>query len=219
MYATDNEPGVPEFDKGLRQFAQGADVLIYDAQYSPEQIASTRRGWGHSSWLEGVKIAREAKVRNLILFHHNPDSSDNVVDGFLSAARQEFPATWAAAEGMSVTLNERGVDVALRESRLAPRRRLRFNAIVSGQCEDGGLFEEKATVRDLSLQGAYLVLEHKPKLQSELRVVIEAAGEQNRSSLLTLRATVIHCKAGRENSQNGIGVLFIAEVDPAAPSD
>ncbi len=90
---------LPEFDKSLRQFAQGADVLIYDAQYSPEQIASTRRGWGHSSWLEGVKIAREAKVRNLILFHHNPDSSDNVVDGFLSAARQEFPATWAAAEG------------------------------------------------------------------------------------------------------------------------
>ncbi len=95
---------------------------------------------------------------------------------------------------MSVTLNERGVDVALRESRLAPRRRLRFNAVVSGQSEDGGLFEEKATVRDLSLQGAYLVLEHKPKLQSELRVVIEAAGEQNRSSLLSLRATVIHCK-------------------------
>jgi ribonuclease Z len=219
VYATDTEPGVPEFDKSLRQFAQGADVLIYDAQYSPEQIASTRRGWGHSSWLEGVKIAREAKVRNLVLFHHNPDSSDNVVDGFLSAARQEFPATWAAAEGMSVTLNERGVDVALRESRLAPRRRLRFNAVVSGQSEDGAIFEEKATVRDLSLQGAYLILEHRPKLQSELRVVIEAAGEQSRSSLLSLRATVIHCKTGRENSQNGVGVVFIAEVDPAAPSD
>jgi hypothetical protein len=141
------------------------------------------------------------------------------VDGFLSAARQEFPATWAAAEGMSVTLNERGVDVALRESRLAPRRRLRFNAVVSGQSEDGAIFEEKATVRDLSLQGAYLILEHRPKLQSELRVVIEAAGEQSRSSLLSLRATVIHCKTGRENSQNGVGVVFIAEVDPAAPSD
>ena len=100
VYATDNEPGVPEFDSNLRQLAQGADVLIYDAQYSPEQLASTRKGWGHSCWLEGVKIARESKVRNLILFHHDPDSSSRMVDGFLSAARQEFPSTWAAMEGM-----------------------------------------------------------------------------------------------------------------------
>ena len=111
VYATDNEPGAPTCDQNLRQLAHGADVLIYDAQYSPEQLASARKGWGHSSWLEGVKIAREAKVRNLILFHHDPDSPDKVVDGFLSAARQEFPATWAAAEGMSITLSERGVDV------------------------------------------------------------------------------------------------------------
>jgi phosphoribosyl 1,2-cyclic phosphodiesterase len=219
VYATDNEPGVGDFDKTLRQFAQGTDVLIYDAQYSPEQIASTRKGWGHSSWLEGVKIARESKVRNLVLFHHSPDSSDNVVDGFLSAARQEFPATWAAAEGMTLTLSERGVDIALRETRLAPRRRLRFDAVVSGQSEDGVAFEEKAMVRDLSLQGAYLVLKNRPKLQSELRVVIEAALEQNRASLLSLRATVIHCKAGYENTQNGVGIVFIAEIDPSAPSD
>lgn len=218
VYATDNEPGIPEFDKSLRQFAQGADVLIYDAQYSPEQVSSTRRGWGHSSWLEGVKIVREAKVKNLILFHHNPDSPDTVVDGFLSAARQEFPSTWAASEGMSLTLSDRGVDVALKESRQAPRRRLRFAAVVSGQSEDGSPFEEKAVVRDLSLQGAYLILSHQPRLQSELRVAIEAVGEANRSSAMVLRATVIHCKAGKENSQNGVGVLFVAELD-AAPSD
>ena len=219
VYATDTEPGVPDFDKSLRQFTQGADVLIYDAQYSPEQIASTRKGWGHSSWFEGVKIARETRVRNLVLFHHNPDSTDHIVDGFLSVARQEFPATWAAAEGMCLTLSDRGVDVALRETRMAPRRRLRFNAVVSGQAEDGQSFEEKATVRDLSLQGAYLVLGHRPKLQSELRVVITAASEQSPSSLLSLRATVIHCKPGREHTQNGVGIVFIADSDPGAPSD
>ena len=113
-------------DQNLRQLAQGADVLIYDSQYSPEQLASERKGWGHSSWLEGVKIAREAKVRNLILFHHDPDSLDKVVDGFLSAARQEFPATWAATEGMSITMSERGVNVEMRETRVGQRRRLRF---------------------------------------------------------------------------------------------
>jgi hypothetical protein len=219
VYATDNEPGVPEFDSSLRQLAQGADVLIYDAQYSPEQLASTRKGWGHSCWLEGVKIARESKVRNLILFHHDPDSSSRMVDGFLSAARQEFPATWAAMEGMAVTLSARGVDVSLPESRLGQRRRLRFAATVSGIAEDGSPFEEKATLRDISVQGAYLSLASRPRLQSELRVVIEAAGEQNRLSTLSLRATVVHCAAGSEENQNGVGVFFIEDAESEPPRD
>jgi ribonuclease Z len=219
VYATDNEPGVPQNDQNLRQLAQGADVLIYDSQYSPEQLASERKGWGHSSWLEGVKIARDAKVRNLILFHHDPDSHDKIVDGFLSAARQEFPATWAATEGMSITMSERGVNVEMRETRVGQRRRLRFTAVVSGQSEDGKNFEEKATVRDISLQGAYLCLNNRPKLQSEVRVVIEAAGDPATSSILSLRGTVVHFDAGREKTQNGVGVVFIDDTDPARPHD
>lgn len=219
VYATDNEPGVAEFDSNLRELAQGADVLIYDAQYSPEQLASTRKGWGHSSWLEGVKIAREARARNLVLFHHDPDSSSRVVDGFLSAARMEFPATWAAMEGMSMTLSDRGVDVALPKSRLGQRRRLRYAATVTGETEEGGKFHEKATVRDLSLQGAYLSLNSRPRLQSELRVVIEAGGEQERSGLLSLRATVVHCEPGREKYQNGVGVVFIEDTEMELPRD
>lgn len=219
VYATDNEPGSAEHDRNLRQLAQGADVLIYDAQYSPEQLATDRKGWGHSSWLEGVKVARESKVRNLVLFHHDPDSPDRVVDGYLSAARQEFPATWAATEGMTINMSERGVDVAIRGSRVGQRRRLRFSARVTGQTEDGKTFEEKATVRDLSLQGAYLCLNSRPQLQSELRVVIEAAGDENRSSLLSLRATVVHFDPGREKTQNGVGVVFIEDPDPGRPRD
>jgi phosphoribosyl 1,2-cyclic phosphodiesterase len=219
VYATDNEPGAPEFDANIRRLALGADVLIYDAQYSPEQVASTRKGWGHSSWLEGVKIARESNVRNLVLFHHDPDSTSRVVDGFLSAARREFPATWAAAEGMTITLSERGVNVALPKSRLGQRRRLRFTAVVSGVAEDGAPFEEKAVVRDISLQGAYLSLVSRPRLQSELRVVIEAAGNERQESQLNLRATVVHCEPGREKTQNGVGVMFIEDSDPEHPRD
>jgi phosphoribosyl 1,2-cyclic phosphodiesterase len=220
VYATDNEPGSQEFDANLRQLASGADVLIYDAQYSPEQLASTRKGWGHSSWLEGTKLARQAKARNLILFHHDPDSPDQKIDQFLSAARQEFPATWAGTEGMTVTLSERGVDVFLRGSRIGQRRRLRFSAVVSGQSEEGQTFQEKATVRDLSLHGAYLCLKNRPRLQSEVRVVIEAAGDKDRSSTLSLRGTVIHCDPGREQNQNGVGVVFIEEPESAPlPTD
>ncbi|HXN28817.1 MAG TPA: MBL fold metallo-hydrolase [Candidatus Acidoferrales bacterium] len=219
VYATDNEPGEHTCDQNLRQLAHGADVLIYDAQYSPEQLASDRKGWGHSSWLEGVKIAREAKVRNLILFHHDPDSPDKVVDGFLSAARQEFPATWAATEGMSISLSERGVAVDMKETRLGIRRRLRFAATVSGQTEDGKPFEEKATVRDISLQGAYLALQSRPRLQSEVRVVIEASSDPTISSVMTLRGTVVHFELGREKNQNGVGVVFVEDPDPGRPRD
>jgi PilZ domain len=141
------------------------------------------------------------------------------VDGFLSAARQEFPSSWAAAEGMCITLSERGVDVALREARLGQRRRLRFTASVSGQSEDGTVFEEKATVRDLSLHGAYLCLKNRPRLQSELRVVIDAAGQQNRSSLLSLRGTVVYFDPGREKNENGVGVVFSEEADSGTPRE
>jgi phosphoribosyl 1,2-cyclic phosphodiesterase len=220
VYATDNEPGVAEFDANLRALSQGADVLIYDSQYSPEELATTRKGWGHSSWLEGVKVARESNVGQLILFHHDPDSSSRTVDGFLSAARQEFTKTWAAMEGMSVTLRDAGMEVELPESRVGQRRRLRFAATVTGQRDDGSIFEEKAAVRDLSLQGAYLSLSSRPRLQSELRVVIEANGEQNRSSALTLRAAVVYCECGRgEKTQNGVGVVFVEDIGLEPPRD
>jgi phosphoribosyl 1,2-cyclic phosphodiesterase len=219
VYATDNEPGVREFDNNLRQLAQGADVLIYDAQYSPEQLSSTRKGWGHSCWLEGVKVARETNVRNLILFHHDPDSSSRMVDGFLSAARQEFPCTWAAMEGMSIHLGERGAEVSLPESRLGQRRRLKFSALVTGQTEDGTPFEERATLRDISLQGAYLSLSNRPRLQSEMRVAIETLGEQNRPTMLSLRATVVHCAPARGDNQTGVGLFFIEDAESEPPRD
>jgi PilZ domain/Beta-lactamase superfamily domain len=210
---------VPECDHNIRQLAQGADVLIYDAQYSPEQLASERKGWGHSSWLEGVKIARECRVRNLVLFHHDPDSTDRGVDGFLSAARQEFPSTWAAAEGMTITMDDHGVDVAMRESRIGQRRRLRYTATVSGQTEDGKSFEEKATVRDISIQGAYICLNSRPRLQSELRVLIETNGDPQRSAAISLRANVVHFEDGAEKNQVGVGVVFVEEPEARRSRD
>ena len=38
-----------------------ADVLVYDAQYTPEQVAGDKKGWGHSCWLEGTRIAKDSK--------------------------------------------------------------------------------------------------------------------------------------------------------------
>jgi len=104
VFATDTEPGSAFHDRSVRNLAQGADVLVYDAQYTPEQMQSERIGWGHSSWLEGTRIAKECGVKQLFLFHHDPDNDDEFVDGLVEKARREFPNTIGAAEGLELEL-------------------------------------------------------------------------------------------------------------------
>jgi phosphoribosyl 1,2-cyclic phosphodiesterase len=104
VYATDNEPGVAEFDGNLRALAQGADVLIYDAQYLPEEYEAHRRGWGHSHWREAVNVVMESGARELVLFHHDPEHTDAVIDKVVHEARNYYPKVRAAAEGMEINL-------------------------------------------------------------------------------------------------------------------
>src|SRR6202035_419538 len=134
----------------------GADIFINDAQYTPEQLASTRRGWGHSSWLDGTRVAQEVGAKTLVLFHHDPDSTDRTVDTILKYARQEFDSVFAASEGMVITLGAPGepVEAHMPGSRTSLRREAQFQACVTGVTAEGQKFEEKTLVRDLSIQGA-----------------------------------------------------------------
>jgi phosphoribosyl 1,2-cyclic phosphodiesterase len=109
VYATDTEPGSHEHDRTIRDLAKGANVLVYDAQYTPAQLSRQKKGWGHSSWLEGTRIASESNVKRLILFHHDPDSDDSTLDSLVEETREEFPDAWAAAEGMALTLRDGAV--------------------------------------------------------------------------------------------------------------
>jgi phosphoribosyl 1,2-cyclic phosphodiesterase len=104
VYATDNEPGDPQFDKNVRALAAGADLLIYDAQYLPEEYAARRRGWGHSHWREAVNIVMESGAKQLILFHHDPDHDDACIDQVVKDARDYFPHVQAASEGLEIKL-------------------------------------------------------------------------------------------------------------------
>lgn len=218
VYATDNEPGVPEMDENLRRLADGADIFINDAQCSPEQLASTRKGWGHSSWLEGVKLARECGVKNLVLFHHDPDSSDRLVDGYLHAARQEFPNTWAATDGMAVHLCDKAAEFKLRESRVGQRRPVHFSATVSGHAKDGARFQEYAVMKELNLRGGYMWLSHAPQLQSQIHIRVEC-GTPEQPNPIALRGSVVHCDAARKDDRVGVGVIFIDDSDTALPFD
>jgi phosphoribosyl 1,2-cyclic phosphodiesterase len=91
------------------EFVRGADVLIHDATYTPEEYVD-RVGWGHSHYLFTLKVAAEGKVKHLVLFHHDPAHDDEKVDDILKKCRNEiknrryqFKCT-AAVEGMEIEI-------------------------------------------------------------------------------------------------------------------
>lgn len=104
VYATDHEHGHEETDQSLIRFSEGVDHLIYDAMYQEREYEKLRRGWGHSTWYAAVQVALAARVKNLVLFHHHPEHTDEELEKVLALARAEVPATVIAAEGMELPL-------------------------------------------------------------------------------------------------------------------
>lgn len=94
-YVTDNELFLetnPAYNPGyvdqLTDFVRDADILITDTTYTDEEYVS-KVGWGHSSVGEVVKLAHQAGVKKLCLFHHDPDQDDDAIDAkFNEATRQ-----------------------------------------------------------------------------------------------------------------------------------
>lgn len=98
VYATDTEH-FSCVDPTLKKLAAGADILIYDSQYTPEEYP-TKVGWGHSTWLAGAELARAAGVPQLVLFHHDPNRSDAQLEEIEANAAAALPGTVAAREGV-----------------------------------------------------------------------------------------------------------------------
>jgi phosphoribosyl 1,2-cyclic phosphodiesterase len=98
VYATDTEHYAC-VDPALVALARGADVLVYDAQYTPEEYGS-KVGWGHSTYVAGAEVAKAAGVSQLVLFHHDPTRSDGAVRAIEARARELFPGAIAAREGL-----------------------------------------------------------------------------------------------------------------------
>ncbi len=104
VIATDHEADRGRFDADLVDLSRGADVLIHDAQYTPEELATLYDGWGHSTWQDAVRVANEAGVRLLVLTSHDPYRTDEGVDEIVAAAKAEFPDVIGAFEGLSLPL-------------------------------------------------------------------------------------------------------------------
>ena len=98
VYASDHEHGDSHLDASVRNHAADARVLVYDAQYTPEEYQQ-RLGWGHSTWLEAARVATDAAVDQLILFHHDPAHDDIMMTDIIKEARLHFAKVHAASEG------------------------------------------------------------------------------------------------------------------------
>lgn len=103
VYATDTEHYAC-VDPALRTLAEGADVLVYDSQYSPEEY-KTKVGWGHSTYVEGAALARAAGAGKYVLFHHDPTRTDAQVAELEARAQALHPSSIAAREGMILEPN------------------------------------------------------------------------------------------------------------------
>jgi ribonuclease BN (tRNA processing enzyme) len=82
VFITDNElkgePWGGRTPEIYLEFSKNADILVHDAQYTPEEI-DKRTGWGHSDYEAVYDLANKAKPEKLILFHHDPSRVDSQV--------------------------------------------------------------------------------------------------------------------------------------------
>ncbi|GCL45637.1 beta-lactamase domain protein [Microcystis aeruginosa NIES-3806] len=110
-YITDTEHFPDRLDDNVLALAWQADVMIIDATYTDEEYNDpkySKVGWGHSTWQQAVKIAKEAQVKQLVLFHHDPAHNDDFLDRIGEQVRKIFPQTILAREGLSIELRPEG---------------------------------------------------------------------------------------------------------------
>jgi phosphoribosyl 1,2-cyclic phosphodiesterase len=78
--AHEGEQVAREQNQLLEKFMTGADLVIYDAQYTREEYQSSKIGWGHSSIEYAIAAVQRTKVKRLALFHHEPVRNDDQID-------------------------------------------------------------------------------------------------------------------------------------------
>jgi phosphoribosyl 1,2-cyclic phosphodiesterase len=98
-YVTDTEHFADRLDANVLALIRGADYVIYDAMFSNAEYPS-KRGWGHSTWEEGIRLVEAAGAKTLVLFHHMPRRTDDQLDALAGRVERARPGTVVAREGL-----------------------------------------------------------------------------------------------------------------------
>ena len=114
VYSTDSEHKLddPATVRPFVDFFRGADLVIFDAQYSLAEAMSVKEDWGHSSNIVGVELCQMAQVKHLCLYHHEPMLDDEQLGTLLHETRRFEEITRghhrvevsAAYDGMEIIL-------------------------------------------------------------------------------------------------------------------
>jgi len=101
-YITDTEhtPGV--LDENVKALVEGADLMIYDGMYTDDEFPA-RVTWGHSTWQEGLRMSETANVKRYVLFHHEPDRTDDELDKVAAELEKMRPGSIVAHEGLKLS--------------------------------------------------------------------------------------------------------------------
>jgi phosphoribosyl 1,2-cyclic phosphodiesterase len=105
IFLTDNElafkhPGGLDY-KDYVHFCSGADLLIHDAEYTEEEY-QTKKTWGHSVYKDALRLALDAEVKKLGLFHHNQERTDAGIEEIIKKCRQEIKDQRADLECLGI---------------------------------------------------------------------------------------------------------------------
>jgi len=95
--------GLGEYHDNAMALAEGVDVLIHDAQYTLEEFPA-RADFGHSSIDYAIGLGRKAGAKSVMLYHHDPDRTDDALDQIVASLNGTKPKVIAAAEGSVLEL-------------------------------------------------------------------------------------------------------------------
>jgi phosphoribosyl 1,2-cyclic phosphodiesterase len=100
-YVTDTEHVGGKLDANILSLIGGADIMIYDSTYTEDEYPRFK-GWGHSTWSEGLRLAEAAGVKTFVAFHHDPSHDDEFMDRVAEALAKARPGSLVAREGTTL---------------------------------------------------------------------------------------------------------------------
>ncbi len=106
--AVEGEMVAKEQNQVVEEFLEGADFVVYDAQYTQAEYAESKVGWGHSSMEYVVEVAKRCRIKKIALFHHEPLRTDQQIDAlakdYCRSGEAGGPEIFFAREGMEIIL-------------------------------------------------------------------------------------------------------------------
>ena len=102
-YITDTEHVPGELDQNVLELIANADLVIYDCTYTDEDMAMFK-GYGHSTWQQGIRLCEAAGAKRLALYHHDPSRTDQALLDIEKRAQARFKGAFAAYDGQDLVL-------------------------------------------------------------------------------------------------------------------